>query len=157
MIDIPNTEYITINVNGIFVGGKPATHYCGEKIVYSDIVISVFGDIQRINPNVQELHVLSSETRGCHATKPGKPSAKHGEYSWCRAKFKDGIVSDWFYHSSQGSTACCATICAFLCTDDARRFQHFRSALFLQKPQKAWRICKRIQRFFNQKPTEFQR
>lgn len=156
MTDIPNTEYITINADGIFVGGKPATHYCGEKIVYPDIVIGIFGDIQRDNPNVQELHVLSSETGGRHA-KPGNPSAKHGEHSWCRVKFNDGMVSNWFYHAPQGSTECCAKICAFLCTDDACHFQDFRNVIFSQKPAKVLSVCKQIQRFFNKKSTEFQR
>lgn len=32
MSNIPNTEYITINKDGIFVGGKPAVYYRGEKL-----------------------------------------------------------------------------------------------------------------------------
>ena len=32
MTDISNTEYITINKDGIFVGGKPATTYRGKHI-----------------------------------------------------------------------------------------------------------------------------
>ena len=149
--DIPNTEYITINANGIFVGGKPSTHYRGEKIKSSDLAISIFGSIQReINPNVQELHVLSSETRG-HRAQTGKPSAEPGENAWYRVKFNDGTISDWVYLSSQSSGPSCARICAYICADDARYGHQF---LPVEKPEETMSACERIKKFFGKKPTE---
>ncbi len=154
--DIPNTEYITINANGIFVGGKPATHYRGEKIESSDLAISIFGSIQReINPNVQELHVLSSETRGRRA-QTGKPSAKAGENAWYRVKFNDG-TSDWVFLASQGSAPSCARICAYICADDARYSHQFRPVILpskSEKPEETLSVYERIKRFFGEKPTE---
>ena len=152
--DIPNTEYITINANGIFVVGKPSTHYRGENIKSSDLAISIFGSIQReINPNVQELHVLSSETRG-HRAQTGKPSAKAGENAWYRVKFNDGTISDWVYLSSQSSGPSCARICAYICADDARYGHQF---LPVEKPEETLSACERIKRFFGKKPTEISR
>lgn len=160
MTDIPNTEYITINANGIFVGGKPATDYRGEKIVGPDFAISIFGSIQRdINPNVQELHVLSSETRGCRA-QTGEPSAKPGENAWYRVKFNDGTMSDWVYLVSQGSGPSCARICAYACADDARYSHQFRPVILPHKSEKPGRTVyafQRIKRFFCKKSTEIQR
>jgi hypothetical protein len=154
--DIPNTEYITINANGIFVGGKPATHYRGEKIESSDLAISIFGSIQReINPNVQELHVLSSKTRGRRG-QTGKPSAEPGENAWYRVKFNDG-TSDWVFLASQGSGPSCARICAYICADDARYSHQFRPVILpskSEKPEETLSVYERIKRFFGEKPTE---
>ena len=158
--DIPNTEYITIHANGIFVGGKPSTHYRGEKIKFSDFAISIFGSIQReINPNVQELHVLSSETRG-HRAQTGKPSAKAGENAWYRVKFNNGTISDWVYLSSQGSGPSCARICAYICADDARYGHQFLPVISpskSEKPEETLSVYERIKRFFGEKPTEISR
>lgn len=158
--DIPNTEYITINANGIFVGGKPSTHYRGEKIKSSDLAISIFGSLQReINPNVQELHVLSSETRG-HRAQTGKPSAEPGENAWYRVKFNDGTISDWVYLSSQGSGPSCARICAYICADAARHYRDFRPVILpskSEKPEETLSACERIKRFFGKKTTEISR
>lgn len=154
--DIPNTEYITINANGIFVGGKPATHYRGEKIESSDLAISIFGSIQReINPNVQELHVLSSETRGRRA-QTGNPSAEPGENAWYRVKFNDGTISDWVYLASQGSGPSCARICAYICADAARHYRDFRPVILpskSEKPEEPLSVCE----FFGKKTTEISR
>jgi hypothetical protein len=154
--DIPNTEYITINANGIFVGGKLTTHYRGEKIEFSNFAINIFGSIQReINPNVQELHVLSSKTRGRRG-QTGKPSAEPGENAWYRVKFNDG-TSDWVFLASQGSAPSCARICAYICADDARYSHQFRPVILpskSEKPEETLSVYERIKRFFGEKPTE---
>ena len=54
MSDIPNTRYITINKNGIFVGGKPATTYRGVEIKFIDDIKESFANTQSRNPKVQE-------------------------------------------------------------------------------------------------------
>ncbi len=129
MTDIPNTEYITINKDGIFVGGKPATTYCGEKILFSNGVREAFADIQRLNKNVAELHVLSSETFGEYA-KVGNPSGNHGRTAWCRVKFENGNLGAWVCLEAHGSAADCANVCANFCARHVRLRASFRSAVF---------------------------
>ena len=128
MTDIPNTEYITINKDGIFVGGKPATTYRGEPIRYSNGVRESFADIQRLNKNVAELHVLSSETFGEYA-KVGNPSGKHGPNAWCRVKFENGNLGAWVFGYTHGSAADCADDCAYCCAFYVH-YADFRSAVF---------------------------
>lgn len=129
MSNIPNTEYITINKDGIFVGGKPATTYCGEKIRFSNGVRESFADIQRLNKNVAELHVLSSETRGEYA-KPGNPSGKHGPNAWCRVKFENGNLGAWVFYNTDGSAADCAGYRASYCAYYVHNHASFRVAVF---------------------------
>jgi len=57
MTDIQNTEYITINKDGVFVGGKPATTYHGERIYALDDIRADFAEIQRQNIKIEEFHV----------------------------------------------------------------------------------------------------
>lgn len=57
MADISNAEYITINGNGIFVGGKPAMTYHGERIYALDDIRADFAEIQRQNIKIEEFHV----------------------------------------------------------------------------------------------------
>jgi len=129
MADIKNTEYITINKDGVFVGGKPATTYCGEKIRFSNGVRESFADIQRLNKNVAELHVLSSETFGEYA-KVGNPSGNHGRTAWCRVKFENGNLGAWVCLDAHGSTTGCARTCAGYCAIFIRTTASFRAAVF---------------------------
>lgn len=112
MSDIPNTEYITINKDGIFVGGEPATHYRGEEIVRADGVRENFALIQQDRPDVAELHVLSSETYCEFAGLVGVPSGNHGPNLWYRVKLNDGYVADWVFKGSYRSADSCARYCA---------------------------------------------
>lgn len=129
MADIPNTEYITVKANGIFVGGKPATTYRGKTICYSNDVRESFADIQILNETVAELHVLSSETRGEYA-EPGNPSGKHGLNAWCRVKFENGNLGAWVFADTYSSAAVCARYCAYLCAFGVCRNSAFRAAVF---------------------------
>jgi len=128
MADISNTEYITVNANGIFVGGKPAETYRGEEINLPDSVHRDFAHIQTLNKNVAELHVLSSETRGERA-KPGNPSGKHGPNTWCRVKFENGNFGAWVFYNEYASAAFCACYCAVDCAYDVRNSASFRSVV----------------------------
>ena len=128
MVNIPNTEYITVNANGIFVGGKPATTDRGEEINLPDSVHRDFAHIQTLNKNVAELHVLSSETRGERA-KPGNPSGKHGPNTWCRVKFENGNFGAWVFYNEYASAAFCACYCAVDCAYDVRNNALFRSVV----------------------------
>ena len=67
MSDIPNTEYLTINQKGIFIGGQPAVYYRGEKLHSQSLIKTYFDYIQEKFPIIQEIHVLSSETSGITA------------------------------------------------------------------------------------------
>jgi len=129
MADIPNTQYITINKDGVFVGGRPATTYRGEEIFLLNGVRKNFADIQRLNETVAELHVLSSETRG-KWTVVGNPSGNHGRNAWCRVKFNDGRVASWVFYNAHVSASDCAYACASDCAYDVRGDADFRSAVF---------------------------
>ena len=135
MADIPNTAYITVKRNkngevGVFVGGKPATHYRGVNIYDINYVKDIFAWIQGQNPNITELHVLSSETSGGYAT-VGNPSSTHGIYAWCRVKYKDGQFGGWFFDDAYTSATAlgCAHICAARCAHDVRANVAFRRAV----------------------------
>ena len=64
MANIPDTAYMAINERGIFVGGKPALFYRGQKIFGACYAMWVFADMQQKNKDVVEWHVMSSETPG---------------------------------------------------------------------------------------------
>jgi len=95
MTDIPNTEYITVNKDGIFVGGKPAVYYRGEKLYSQSVVTSYFLYVQEKYPTIREIHVLSSITGGKKYDVNENPSSKHGCFLWCRIKYSDGNVGCW--------------------------------------------------------------
>ena len=94
MSNIPSTEYIIVNEDGIFVGGKPAIHYCGQKILYPESIKNKLEKIQQLYPNIRELRFLASETHGKHL-ESGNPAAKHGPNGWACFKFTDGFISPW--------------------------------------------------------------
>jgi len=108
MTDIPNTEYITINKSGVFVGGKPVTHYHGEK---PDIFLTEqdFREIQMVFADVEELHIGMFDTKGSYAV-PGKPSGRFGPNSWCRVKFRNGTTGNWVMVEPNASLFRCAFV-----------------------------------------------
>jgi len=99
MKDIPNTKYITITADGIFVGGKPAIYYRGIKICDREGVKASFQTIQKKYPNIQEMHFLTSETPSEYLAQ-GNPVAKNGSNAWARVIFNDGYVAPWALVSS---------------------------------------------------------
>lgn len=129
MTDIPNTEYITINKDGIFVGGKPATTYHGEKIWDIYEVKRAFAWMQEQNPEIEEFHIGAFATRGEYA-EVGNPSGKFGPNAWCRVKFKNGKLGDWVFSNTLSSAARCARDCARHCAYVVRVYASFRSAVF---------------------------
>lgn len=94
MSNIRSTEYVAVNENGIFVGGKPAIHYCGQEILFPEPVKNKFKEIQHQYPNIKEFRFLASETKGNYL-ESGKPVAKHGPNGWACFEFIDGFVSPW--------------------------------------------------------------
>ena len=89
-----NTEYITINTNGIFIGGKPATTYRGATIGYPESIHKNFQNLQNHYPNIQEMHFLTSKTTG-EFYKTGNPVAEKGNNLWACVAFNDGYVAPW--------------------------------------------------------------
>jgi len=129
MTDIPNTEYITINKDGVFIGGKRTTKYRGENIACMNVIQEFFTEIQRLNKNVAELHVLSSATKGEYAV-TGNPSCKNGPNVWCRVLLSDGRLGAWVFRHTHDSAAFCAHLCVLHCAVPIRDSAVFRSAVF---------------------------
>ena len=112
MSDIPNTEYITINKDGIFVGGKLTTTYRGEKIARINDVKEFFTKIQDECPEIKELHVGAFKTMGRHAGS-GLPSGRPGLNAWCRVKLSDGCVGPWRFVIMSSLASLCAYNCVY--------------------------------------------
>jgi len=110
------TEYITLNKDGCFIGGRPADRYRSELILTKkDYVVSAFtGPLHKLG--VQEIHALTSKTRGTDL-KPGKPSGKHGKNIWCRITMIDGTTGKWIHLSKVYSARAAAMFCVKVCID----------------------------------------
>ncbi len=119
MPDIPNTEYIAINTNGIFVGANSAAIYRGAAIGFPESIQKNFQNIQKQYPNIQEMHFLTSKTTG-EFNRTGNPVADKGDNLWARVAFNDGYVAPWvlvsriythdFYISNAISSRLCSMI-----------------------------------------------
>lgn len=114
MTDIPNTEYITINKGGVFVGERPATHYHNQEIKWIEYAKTDFANLQKQKPEIKELHIGVFATKGKYA-KPGEPSVEFGANVWCRVKFSDDVIGNWVFFSEHTSPAVCAAYCASDC------------------------------------------
>jgi len=127
-----NADYITINEQGVFVGGKQTRKYKDKFIEdVSDLPI-LFCAVkyrikQEMNLDLSELHVLSSETdakTGFGVHNQGNPSAKYGNNSWCRAKLTDGTVLPWTqyweFYDGGNLRESCSTICRELVGQEGR-------------------------------------
>ena len=132
-----DNDYITINENGVFVGGQPATQYRGVNIVERGLAIVRFKDIKRrakekYNREVSEIHCLTSESWGHYEV---SPLPKPGDNYWYRLKFADGTLSRWGHghdyeqimHRDRKLTPeekanRCARLCACNCFDIVRFF-----------------------------------
>jgi len=128
MANIPNTEYITVNANGIFVGDKTATTYHGKRIWDIAYVKETFAWMQKQNPEIEEFHIGAFATRGEYA-EVGNPSGKFGPNAWCRVKKKGASASPWVFARTRSSAAFCARYCAYDCAANVRDYASFRSAI----------------------------
>lgn len=137
--EIPNTEYVTITADDVFVGGQPAKEYHGQEIYNLYHCPAYFKEARDIireenGCELLEIHCLQSTTNGEYA-KPGNPIAdKKGENSWVRIKFKDTDgqekTSLWVFGDSNSSADGCARYCASDCGDGARDYSALRGGLF---------------------------
>lgn len=119
---IHDNDYITINENGIFIGGVPTLFYRDSKLIYPQDAIKTFKKIKdlaktRNGLDVSEVHGLSSETPVDGSTGDiGNPKPNHGCWLWYRVKFKDGKLSPWVNASDfvgDRADGVCAACCAY--------------------------------------------
>ncbi len=152
--NIPNTEYITISSNGIFVGGQPATKYRGTEIwnqwhVVRDFKAFQAGIMQEYNLGISEMHVASTRlpllaeyrwasgdrmTPILNGDRIGACfRVKCGEYGF-------GSGDEWIYYDSFSSAEYCNGACAHRCVDIAMKKRYlllsrfFNSSLIFQHP-----------------------
>ncbi|MBO7508992.1 MAG: hypothetical protein J6T57_01820 [Alphaproteobacteria bacterium] len=92
-----NLDYVTLKVNGAFIGNNPATSYRGQEL-YPTLVRDSLIDFPILSKlyNFTELHCLASETQGEMDT-VGTPSKKPGQHIWARAKLSNNDITQWVY------------------------------------------------------------
>ena len=129
MQDIPNTEYITVKKDGVFVGGQPAIQYRGKKMYSQSLTVTYFLYIQEKFPIIDEFHVLSSETEGKPYDINENPSQQDGKYIWCRIKFNNGSLGYWVRNPMWNNAV--ETYC--YCVADIGWDAEFTNKLFLTK------------------------
>jgi hypothetical protein len=116
---------LEVNKNGIFVGGKPATHYRGEEILYANDVKRNFRDICEESPQISGVQMILSSTTGKEG-KPCAPSFDPGNYAYARVVLNGVPVKNiWEYFSG----ACSAEALADRCTYFVRNNTDFRLRL----------------------------
>ena len=119
-----NTDYITVNEHGVFVGGKPSKTYRGVEITDIEMLINAFKSAkvrikQTQNLDIKAFHVLSSES-GKNTKFP--PSNVHGTNIWFRAELVDGTHSKWVYVHPYEDLGSAAIFCA-LCDWESYQFE----------------------------------
>lgn len=137
--EIPNTEYVSITEDDVFVGGKPATHYNGQEIYNRYHCPAYFKEVRDIirkeyGYELEEIHCLQSSTGGEYA-KSGNPIPdKNGTNSWIRVIYKDkegmSAASLWVFNRTYSSGTVCASTCAIYCGFYARYYSDLRGGLF---------------------------
>lgn len=137
--EIPNTEYVTITAEGVYVGGEPANKYNGQDIYRPYICVAQFKEARDIireeyGYELLALHCLQSSTEGEYAETGNPVPDKEGTYSWVRAFYKDKkgnpVASLWAFYSDGGSAASCASDCAGYCCDFVGNSGALRVGLF---------------------------
>ena len=100
-MNIKDTEYITIKLNGVFVGDKQTSTYRDAYIATLSPVDTLV-QLNKNHPNVSEIHCMTSITHGT-PNKFGNPLSQHGPIAWFRVKTVDGTVSPWYCAGSSHS------------------------------------------------------
>lgn len=125
---ITSKDYIAINRDGVFVGGKPAIKYHGKKISRLYQIQDVF-----YTPGVEEIleiRVMQSDTYG-EVFKSGNPNpAKDSPYVWIQAITKYG-ASPWLFRlqgDAYGENNV-ASLCAFNAAWTINQYQRWRDCL----------------------------
>lgn len=129
MFDIPNTQYITINRNGVFVGGKTSKYYRGKDIECIDAVKVFFARIQRENPEIKEMHVGAFALNKTTTKYGVVASGAVGPNMWGRVKLSDGRLGPWVFGYTYDSASICASKCAADFVEDVCHDFDMRSAM----------------------------
>lgn len=123
-----NQDYITINRNGIFVGGKQTTKYHDQTIIKTEYIYKLF-TIPGLE-EISEIRVLQSDTRGT-VFQPGEPKpSKTGSYIWMQAVTKYG-VSPWIFRLDDGNLANIPALCAFQCAWTVAQYPNWVNKLLM--------------------------
>ena len=138
-ITITDKDYVTINADNVYVGGKPATQYHGEDIYRPYLCVAYFKEARDIvreeyGYELLELHCLQSSTKGEYG-KTGNPTPdKDGTCSWVRAVYKNKenktVASLWVFRNVYGSVSNCASDCANYCSYYVQDNASFRAGVF---------------------------
>ena len=128
MSDIPDTKYITINKDGIFVGGKTVRFYQGKGIGFVDDAKKNFAKIQSEHPEIKELHIGAFKTKGEYAN-VGNPTEEFGPNAWCRVKLFDDRLGPWVFYKTYASNYACVRNCVYDSGYNFRYYYIMRSSL----------------------------
>ena len=148
MVYIPNTEYITINENGFFIGGKKVigernynkekpTLFHGHTIYATESFASGFirfddwfKSVQSRIPDIEEIHAGAFDTTG-ERNKQGFPSGKIGANLWCRIKLKgkDATYNPWVFRETSYAVGSCVSNAGLYCVKQLTNEPDFASAV----------------------------
>ena len=126
--NMTNQDYITINRNGIFVGGKQTTKYHDQTIIKTEFICKLF-NIPGLE-EISEIRVLQSDTYGT-VFQPGEPKpSKTGHYIWIQAVTKYG-VSPWIFRLDDTGRKDVAGLCAFQCAWTVAQYPNWVNKLLM--------------------------
>ncbi|MBQ1997162.1 MAG: hypothetical protein R8M71_03495 [Alphaproteobacteria bacterium] len=109
---ITNKDYITINRDGVFVDGKPATKYHGKEIAKLEQIKQALATPG--TEDILEIRALQSDTYG-QVLEFGNPVPSNiGACIWMQAVTKTG-TTPWIFRLDNGLRTDTAAICAFQC------------------------------------------
>lgn len=139
LAEIPNTEYVTITADDVYVGGEPAIKYHDENIYRPYLCVAFFKEARDIireeyGYELLEIHALQSSTEG-EWTKTGNPIPdKNGTCAWIRVKYKNKenivVSSLWAFNYDYGNASNCASDCTDYCGFRVRHAADLRGGLF---------------------------
>ena len=114
-------KYLTINENGVFVGGKPTKFYNGAAIAAADLLKEAFVKLQKNlvkhGKDIQEVRILASET-GYKNQRLGTnicPSGRPGTNIWYCYVLRDKTVTKWRFYASYDNNKLSTSNSAYIC------------------------------------------
>ena len=114
-------KYLTINENGVFVGGKPTKFYNGAAIAAADLLNEAFLKLQEYlaerGKYIKEVRILASETEYKNA-RPGAnicPSSCPGPNVWYCYVLYNKTVTKWRFYASYDNNKLSTSNSAYIC------------------------------------------
>lgn len=120
---ITNNDFITINRQGVFVGGKQTKKYHGKQIENLEQIKKVFS-VPGIE-NIIEIRVMQSETKGMVFQFGNPVPSENGSCVWLQVVSEYG-ASPWVYRLNTGIDNNAAPLCAFQCVWTLCQYQRWR-------------------------------